>query len=120
MRRSRCAHIESGLSFLIHFNQPSVGPYAGKGRTPAINVRNINAVREARQASGSKMVWLSPIALPLLMTFGALGLITYMQASNALDHTRRNHRPYGVSLLYSLVVLIVLGRSTSSTPACTY
>jgi hypothetical protein len=68
----------------------------GSGHRVPINPSTIDAIREARLSSGSRMVWMTPIVVPLLVTFGILGVITYLQANNAIEHTRRHHRPYGI------------------------
>jgi hypothetical protein len=69
--------------------------HAGRPGTHAINVKNINAIREARQASG-KFVWMSPIVGPLILAFVALGALTYDQVNRSLAKTNRQHRPYGL------------------------
>ena len=60
-----------------------------------ISVANIRDVRAAREAAGSKFVWLTPVAVPLFLTFAFIGVITYHQVIRAAESTRQS-RPYGL------------------------
>lgn len=61
-----------------------------------VTVDNINAVREARAAAGSRRIWLTPSMIPLVATFGVLAALTYYQVSHVLEQNRQSHRPHGL------------------------
>jgi hypothetical protein len=60
-----------------------------------INASTIRSVRAARASGGSKFVWLTPVAVPLVLTFACIGFMTYHQVLRAAESTRHS-RPYGL------------------------
>lgn len=56
---------------------------------------NIRSVRDARAAAGRKFVWLTPVAVPLILSFAFIGVITYHQVLRSAESTRHS-RPYGL------------------------
>ena len=60
-----------------------------------ISAANIRSARAAREAAGGKFVWLTPVALPLFLSFAFIGVITYHQVIRAAESTRQS-RPYGL------------------------
>jgi hypothetical protein len=69
---------------------------AGSGGRSTVTVDNITAVREARAAAGSRRIWLTPAAAPLIATFGMLAGLTYIQVSANMEKNRQSHRPHGL------------------------
>jgi hypothetical protein len=77
-----------------HCSLACTGSSPSPGSTP-LNAATIRSVRDARAAGGNKFVWLTPVAVPLILSFAFIGVITYHQVLRAAESTRQS-RPYGL------------------------
>jgi hypothetical protein len=71
----------------------STGSNPTPGSVP-LNAATVGSVRYAR-AGGTKFVWLTPVAVPLILSFAFIGVITYHQVIRTAESAKQN-RPYGL------------------------